>query len=139
MKTILGSIFLASFLLLAANAHAQVIIIANPSVKANDITKGDIRDIFLGAVATLRDGTKVVPILLNGGTQNEEFLKAYIGKTDSAYRATWRSLVFSGQKTMPKSLEDDAAVVTFVAAHPGSVGYINENSPHAGVKVLTVK
>ena len=81
----------------------------------------------------------LVPILLKGGTANEEFLQAYIGKNDTAYRAGWRSLVFSGQATMPKSLEGDAAVVEFVAHNPGAVGYIGKASPHEGVKVLAVK
>jgi ABC-type phosphate transport system substrate-binding protein len=122
-----------------ASAHAQVIVIANASVKTTEIGKADLRDIFLGAVTSLKDGSHVVPILLNGGTENEEFLKAYIGKSDSAYRATWRSLVFSGQAMMPKSLDGDAAVVAFVSSHPGAIGYIDKESPHAGVKVLNVK
>jgi hypothetical protein len=87
----------------------------------------------------LKDGSRVVPILLNGGTSQEEFLKAFIGKSDSAYRAGWRSLVFSGQATMPKSLEGDAAVVAFVSSHPGSIGYIDKGSPHSGVKTLSIR
>jgi hypothetical protein len=80
----------------------------------------------------------VVPILLKAGTAHEEFLQAYIGKNDTAYRAGWRSLVFSGQATMPKSLDGDAAVVEFVAHNAGAIGYIGKASPHEGVKVLTV-
>lgn len=80
-----------------------------------------------------------MPILLKTGTIHEEFLQAYIGKNDTAYRAGWRSLVFTGQASMPKSLETDAAVVEFVAHNAGAIGYIGKATAHEGVKVLAVK
>jgi ABC-type phosphate transport system substrate-binding protein len=119
-------------------AKAQVIVIANPGVKASEVSKNDLKDVFTGASTTL-GGASVVPILLKAGTAHEEFLQAYIGKNDTAYRAGWRSLVFSGQATMPKSVDGDAAVVEFVAHNNGAIGYISKSSPHDGVKVLTVR
>jgi len=132
-------LLLAAASIFAVHAQAQVIVIANPSVKATEVTKNDLRDIFTGAATSLPDGTHVVPILLKAGTVHEEFLQAYIGKSDSAYRAGWRSLVFSGQASMPKSLDPDAVVVEFVAHNQGAIGYIGKGTPHEGVKVLAVK
>ncbi len=135
---------LCSFLLLASasifivQAKAQVIVIANPSVKASEVSKNDLKDVFTGASTSL-GGANVVPILLKAGTAHEEFLQAYIGKNDTAYRAGWRSLVFSGQGTMPKSLDTDAAVVEFVAHNAGAIGYIGKATAHEGVKVLTIR
>jgi hypothetical protein len=129
----------ATALVFSACTQAQVIVIANPSVKASDISKGDLRDVFTGNATSLPDGSRVVPILLKAGTVHEEFLQAFIGKNDTAYRAGWRSLVFSGQASMPKSLETDAAVVDFVLHSSGAIGYIGKASPHEGVKILTVK
>lgn len=138
MKTLRYVLASAILLLTASAAQAQIVVIANPSVKATEVTKADIREVFTGNATTLKDGSRVVPILLNEGTANEEFLKAYIGKSDSAYRATWRSLVFSGQATMPKSLDTDAAVVEYVSRTPGAIAYISKSAPHEGVKVLSV-
>jgi hypothetical protein len=107
-------------------------------VKASDISKDDLRDVFTGNATALKDGSKVVPILLKDGAAHEEFLKAYIGKGDTAYRAGWRSLVFSGQASMPKNLDGDAAMVAFVAHNAGAIGYIDKATPHEGVKVLEV-
>ena len=123
----------------AAGAQAQVIVIANPSVKATEISKSDLRDVFTGSATILRDGTRVVPILLKAGTTHVEFLQVYIGKNDAAYRAGWRSLVFSGQASMPRTLEGDAAEGDFVAHNEGAIGYVSATTPHAGVKVLTVR
>ena len=139
MKKLLYAFLLAaSASIFVVQAKAQVIVIANNSVKANEVSKNDLKDVFTGASTSIGGGN-VVPILLKAGTAHEEFLQAYIGKNDAAYRAGWRSLVFSGQGTMPKSLEGDAAVVEFVAHNAGAIGYIGKASPHEGVKVLAVK
>ena len=139
MKKLLCSLLLAaSASIFVVQAKAQVIVIANPGVKASEVSKNDLKDVFTGASTTL-GGASVVPILLKAGTAHEEFLQAYIGKNDTAYRAGWRSLVFSGQATMPKSVDGDAAVVEFVAHNNGAIGYISKSSPHDGVKVLTVR
>ena len=138
-KIVLCALFAAAALVGVARSQAQVIVIANPSVKATDVSKSDLKDVFTGNATSLKDGSRVVPILLKAGTVHEEFLQAYIGKSDTAYRAGWRSLVFSGQASMPKNLEGDAAVVNFVAHNNGAIGYISKATPHEGVKVLAVK
>jgi ABC-type phosphate transport system substrate-binding protein len=132
-------LLLAAASIFAVHAQAQVIVIANPSVKATDVSKNDLKDVFTGAATALPGGGNVVPILLKAGTVHEEFLQVFIGKNDTAYRAGWRSLVFSGQASMPKSLDTDAAVVEFVAHNAGAIGYISKVTPHDGVKVLAVR
>jgi ABC-type phosphate transport system substrate-binding protein len=138
-KLLFAFLFLAAASLFVVQAKAQVIVIANPGVKATEVSKNDLKDVFTGAATALPGGGNVVPILLKAGTVHEEFLQAYIGKNDTAYRAGWRSLVFSGQASMPKSLDTDAAVVEFVAHNPSAIGYIGRATPHDGVKVLSVK
>jgi len=140
MKKLLYALLLvASTSIFVVQAKAQVIVIANPGVKATAVSKSDLKDVFTGAATALPGGGNVVPILLKAGTVHEEFLQAFIGKNDTAYRAGWRSLVFSGQATMPKSLDGDAAVVAFVSSNNGAIGYINKATPHDGVKVLAIK
>jgi len=133
--------FLLGFcaLVFVRQARSQVVVIANPSVKASDVSKADLKDVFTGAASSFKDGSHVTPVLLKSGAAHEEFLSAYIGKNDTAFRASWRSLVFSGQATMPKSLESEAAVVEYVAHNAGAVGYIGKATPHEGVKVLAVR
>jgi len=140
MKNILIALFVVfGSLALATRAQAQAIVIANPSVKSADVSKSDLRDVFTGAASSLKDGSHVTPVLLKAGAVHDEFLSAYVGKNDSAFRAGWRSLVFSGQASMPKSLDSEAAVVEFVAHNPGAIGYIGKATPHEGVKVIAVK
>jgi len=125
--------------LCAFGAHAQVIVIANPKLDISEIGRADVYHVFTGGSSALGNGTKVLPALQNDGKVEDEFLKNYIHKPHAAFMATWRSFVFAGQATLPKSLESDAEVVEFVATHPNAIGYIDKASPHADVKVLPVK
>ena len=136
-RPILAFLFVAAALMSIERAQAQLII-ANPDVKASEASKADIKDVFTGGSSTL-SGSHVTPVLLKSGAASDEFLAAYIGKSEAAFMASWRSLVFSGQATMPKSLDSDAAVVEYVAHTPGAIGYIGKASPHEGVKVLAGK
>jgi hypothetical protein len=132
-------LLLAAGLIFANRAQAQAIVIANTSVKSADVSKADLKDVFTGAASSLKDGSHVIPVLLKSGAVHDEFLTEYIGKNDTAFRASWRSLVFSGQASMPKSLDSEAAVVEYVAHNAGAIGYISKATPHEGVKVLAVR
>ena len=84
MKKYLFALFIGlGSLLLAAQAHAQVIVIANPGVKTSEVSKNDLKDVFTGSSTSLGGGS-VVPILLKAGAAHEAFLQAYIGKNDTA-------------------------------------------------------
>ena len=126
-------------LFFAGRAQAQVLVIANPAVKATEVSKGDLKDVFTGASTSLKGGGHVTPVLQKGGPAHDVFLSSFVGKNDAAFRSDWRSLVFSGQATMPKSEDSDAAVVEYVAHTPGAIGYIGKFAAHEGVKVLTVE
>ena len=123
----------------SSRVHGQVLVIANPKVEAAEISKVELRDIFTGASSSLRGRDQVTPVLLRQGPVNDGFLDLYVGKSDSAFRAYWRSLVFSGQGVMPRSLESEAAMVDYVAHTAGAVGYVSKAAVHEGVKTLGVR
>lgn len=134
------SILLFGIFLSCAAARAQsVVIIVNNGVKASSASTDDIRGVFTGDKTSLGDGSKVTPVTLKGGAAHEAFLKAYIGKSDAAFRTGWRSLVFSGQGTLPKSVDSEAAMVDYVAGTPGAIGYVGKEVAHDKVKVLAIK
>ncbi len=124
---------------LCLRARAQVVVIANPSVAAANVSKSEVRDVFTGASSSLKGGAQVTPVLLKQGAVSDEFLSLYIGKSDSGFRAGWRSILFSGQGMMPKTMDSDAAIVAYVAHTPGAIAYIGRATPHEGVKILAVR
>ena len=90
-------------------------VVANPSVTASAISTEELKAVFLLTKASIAEGGHVEPVLVKGGPTHEAFLKEYVGKTDSALETYYRSLVFTGKASMPKSFASDADVVAFVA------------------------
>ena len=119
--------------------QAQILIITNASAKSAEITKAQLRDVFTGSATTVPGFSQVTPVLLKEGTLQEQFLTLYVGKSDAAFRTSWRSLVFSGQAMMPRAVDTELAMVQYVARTPGAIGYIEGSTPHEGVKVLSVR
>jgi len=118
---------------------ADVKIIANASVSATEISAEEIKSIFLANKTSLGSGGHVEPVLEKGGAAHEEFLKTYLGKSDSALTAYYRSLVFTGKGAMPKALASDGEVAAYVAKTKGAIGYIAAASDPGAAKTLTVK
>jgi hypothetical protein len=130
--------FVAVGLLLLDSAHGQIVVIANQSVRSAEISDSDLRDVFAGAVVSLPGGDRVRPVLLRSGGAHEEFLARYFGKSDAAFRADWKRLIFSGASTMPKTVDSEEAMVQYVARTPGAIGYVSESASQKDVKVLLV-
>ncbi len=130
---------LASILLAGtAGRAAEVKVIANLSVPASAISADDLRSVFLETKASL-DGAHAEPVLQKSGGTHEMFLKEYLGKTDAALQTYYRSLVFTGKASMPKTLASDADVVAHVAKTKGAIGYVGASASTTGVKTLEVK
>jgi hypothetical protein len=123
----------------ACQVHAAgVKVIANPSVKADSISAGDLKNVFLEDSDSLA-GSHVEPVLAKGGPVHEAFLKQYLGKSDAALQAFYRSMVFTGKGSMPKVFASDAEIVAYVAKTKGAIAYVSSETSAAGVKTLLVK
>ena len=116
----------------------EVRIIANPSVKAEAISASEIKSVFLKERNSLRDGTHVEPVLSPGGLAHATFLKNYLGQNNDALQNYYRTLVFTGKGSMPKTLRSDEEVVAYVAKTRGAIGYVSSTAPVDGVKTLAV-
>jgi ABC-type phosphate transport system substrate-binding protein len=118
---------------------ADIKVIANPSVGASSVSTDELKSVFLATKTSLSDGTHVEPVLEKDGPAHETFLKEFIGKTDSAFETYYRSLVFTGKASMPKTTASDADMVAYVAKTKGAIGYVSAGASTAGVKTLEVK
>jgi len=126
-------------LLAAVSAAGELKIVANPSVDASELSADELKGVFLLTKSALRNGAHVEPVLLKSGAAHEIFLKQYVGKTEAALETYYRSLVFTGKASMPKSVASDTEVMAYVAKTKGAIGYISAGASAAGVKVVEVK
>jgi ABC-type phosphate transport system substrate-binding protein len=118
---------------------SEVKVIANPSVKASSISPDDLKRVFLATKTSLDDGSRVEPVLEKSGRTHAAFLREYIGKTDVGLDTYYRSLVFTGKGSMPRTFSSDAEVVAYVARTKGSIGYVSADAIAPGVKTIEVK
>jgi ABC-type phosphate transport system substrate-binding protein len=118
-------------------ARAQdVVLVANKSVQISEITDADLRGIFMGTRTRFADGSHAVPVTLKGGPVHEVFLKNHLGEGPEEFRSEWRKVVFTGQGAMPKAFDSESALIEYVAATPGAVGYVSRISSQHRVKLL---
>jgi ABC-type phosphate transport system substrate-binding protein len=129
---------LAAIFASAAAGAQDVVIVVNSNVSISGISEAQLRDIFTGARSRLDDGTRVVPVLLRGGPVHEVFLDKHLRENPEEFRTRWRKAVFTGQGSMPKEFSSETAVLEYVAATPGAMGYVSRTSGNTAVKVLPV-
>lgn len=137
LKSLILGTILGTFAVGGLNA-ADFKVIANQSVGVSDVSVDDLKSVFLGTKTSLGD-SRVSPVLEKSGAAHEAFLKECVGKTDSALNTYYRSLVFTGKGSLPKTVSSDEEVAEYVAKTKGAIGYVGAGASPAGVKVLAVK
>jgi TonB family protein len=121
------------------NVSAESVkIIANSNVQTDEISALEIRSLFLQEKNSLKDGTRIEPVLERGGPTHEAFLKKFLGQNDDRLQRYYQSLVFTGKGSMPKALGSDAEVVAYVARTKGAIGYVGGETNAEGVKTLVI-
>jgi hypothetical protein len=119
----------------AAGAQ-DVVLVANKGVQISEITNADLHAIFMGTRTRFADGSHAVPVTLKGGPAHEVFLKNHLGEDPEEFRLHWRKVVFTGEGAMPKAFDSESALIEYVAATPGAVGYVSRLSSPDRVKLL---
>lgn len=140
-KEIARDLALVSLIALSSccfSAHAQnVVFVVNKGVNLTEIKASDLRAIFTGEKTRFADGTHAVPVILKGGPAHEVFVENYCGESPTEFRAQWRKAVFTGQGSMPKAFDSEAALISYVAETPGAIGYVSRVVPNEDIKQLT--
>jgi TonB family protein len=139
MKNLKTFLMLAGLIAVAwQRAPGQIFrVIANKAVPADEISPAELRSIFLEQ--TLRfAGMAVEPVIEESGPTSDAFLKEYLGRDADGLQMYYRTLVFNGRGSMPKTLGSDAEVVAYVAKTRGAIGYVSANSHADNVKALAI-
>ena len=120
-------------------AVAEVLIIANPSVKEDALSKIEIKQIFFGRNRKWSDGQKIHLAILKQGPVHESFVADYLDRTPDRYSSFWKVAIVSGTGYPPKSFTSEAELLNWVGENQGAVGYISSDTPHDGVKVISTQ
>lgn len=119
-------------------AEYQVIVHAdNPT---DILTREQLGKMFLRKIAKWDTGTPIVPVdQAQVSPVRAIFNRIVHAKPASAIASYWQQQIFAGKDVPPAEKTGDAAVIAFVKATPGGIGYITAGVSADGVKLLTIR
>lgn len=137
MARLLLAVTLALGLLGAGPARAGLLIIANPSVDLPaPQSLGEIAAIYLDRLTIWPDGSRIIPVNREATSAvRAEFTARVLHQDNASLAAYWNQMHFMG-KLPPVVQESEQAMLAFIRAVPGSIGYISDTTAPVGVKVL---
>jgi len=113
-------------LLLAPMTHAAAVLVVSAQSPVTTLSDDQVAAIFLGKMAELPDGTRLVPVdLAEGNPARTSFYARFVGKSESQLRAYWARLIFSGAGQPPRVIRDVETLKKLLAEHPDWVGYLD--------------
>lgn len=115
-------------------------VVVNADNPTDQIDRDLLGKIFLKKVKRWDDGESVTPVdQLEDSQVREAFSEEVHGKKVTAIRAFWQRMIFSGRDVNPDELGSDEAVLRFVRAERGGVGYVSADAELGeGVKPLRI-
>jgi ABC-type phosphate transport system substrate-binding protein len=142
-RRILGAVLALQALLWSESVGAgrQVAVIVNRAAPTSSLPTEIIRAYYLKQHKEWPSGEKVRPVQQEGQAH-----AAFVGKvlkmSNADYERYWLERKYSAAETPPKLADDDEAVVKFVGAMKGAIGYIDASSldekARSKVKVIYV-
>ena len=115
-------------------------VIVNPANPATTLAKKDVSALFLKKKVKWDDGAAVTAVdQTDKAAVRESFTTSIHGKPVAAIKSYWQQQIFSGRDVPPVEKSSDAEVIAFVRNNRDAVGYVSEETPVSGVKVIDVQ
>ncbi|HUI81051.1 MAG TPA: hypothetical protein VLY24_24170 [Bryobacteraceae bacterium] len=127
----------ALLLVLSSGASAaDFVVIANPSLGLTNVTVDELRSVYLRTSTSLKKCGHVEPIMQKLGAAHQAFANETLGMNASALWTYYRQQMFTGTGGMPRIVEGDENVVSYVKKTKNAVGYVSKEAAVEGVNVL---
>lgn len=132
-------ILFISILIYTGSAIAEPTIIVNESMPVNELSKNDVKQIFIGKKRNWENGDSIIPVILKAGETHKTFLMKFLHKSEAQFKTYWKKLVFTGRGQAPQEFKTESELVEYVAKTKGAIGYIDSASLQEGVKQISIK
>jgi len=119
-------------------------IIVSAESQIDSMPRRDIARVFLKRNTTWPDGSAIVPVDQSSRSPVRSlFTNAVLhvegfGKM-SAVQNYWQQQIFSGRGSPPRIMDGDAAVIEFVTANPGAIGYVSSQADVSAVRTVAIE
>jgi ABC-type phosphate transport system substrate-binding protein len=115
-------------------------VIVHPDNPATSVSRGFLRDAYLKKSTEWEGGEVILPVDLSWRfAERRVFTEQVLQKTPAQVKAYWNQQIFSGKGVPPPEADSARAVIVYVLANPGAVGYIPASTDPAGAKVILVE
>jgi ABC-type phosphate transport system substrate-binding protein len=115
-------------------------VIVHPDNPVTSTTRAFAADAFLKTTTRWSDGETIRPVDLPASSPvRRAFSETVLKRSLSAVRSYWQQRIFSGRDVPPPELDSDEAVVNYVLAHRGSVGYVTATTKLRSAKVVQIR
>lgn len=118
---------------------ADFTVIANKGVPVNNLTKDELKAIYLGKKSKWDDGSPIKFYLIRSPKSQKSFLEAHVGKTSDQYESYWLQNVFTGKGAMPEMFENSEEMIQAVKKTGGSIGFVSGEVNDVNIKKMNVE
>jgi ABC-type phosphate transport system substrate-binding protein len=115
-------------------AAGDLVVITNTASGVDKLTRDEAVNIFMGRYKKLPSGMTALPV--DESSEKAAFYRALIGKELPEIQSYWARLVFSGQGSPPRPMENTKEVLEIVANNKGAIGYIDRKKVDGRVRIV---
>ena len=127
--------FMAAGLMPAVRAQSLVVIV-NPAIGVQHLSRREVLDIFLGRYRTFPSGASALPIDLDvNSSERTQFYLLLAHKDSSDMGSYWARLTFSGKISPPFAVSDTRMALDIVANNPNAIAYVDRTAVDGRVRV----
>jgi hypothetical protein len=120
--------------------RADYVVIVNAASSTTELDRSFVRDVYLRKATEWKGGATIRPVDLPAGSrERQQFVRDVIGKSPAQLRSYWNQRIFAGKGVPPPVAESAAAVVAYVVANPGAIGYIPAHVDAGGARVVRLR
>jgi len=121
---------------LAADADG-IVVVVNPAIAVDALSRNDVINIFLGSVRRLPSGIQALPVdLPQDHPVRAEFYRLLVGKSPAEINSYWARLLFSGKTRPPLQAQRAEDAVSLVQGSVGAITYLERSKLSSKLKVV---
>ena len=115
-------------------------VIANPTNPITGVERRFLAQAFLKKATQWSDGEVIRPVDLAGDAPaRRHFSEDVLERTVAAVKSYWQQVIFSGRGVPPPELDSEKAVIAYVLANKGAIGYLPAGTDPGGARVVKVR
>ena len=133
LQVLLG---LATLPLIQAVPAQTLVVIVNPSMGVQHLSRREVVDIFLGRYRSFPSGASALPIDLDvSSNERKAFYQILAHKDASDMGSYWARLTFSGKISPPFAVPDAQTAIDIVAHNPNAIAYVDRAAVDQRVRI----